>query len=141
MSAVRLCLLPLLRERYSDARYEDADPELVVAFAGPGEVGDLEVWEEGDVATVVVGRLTHTHFNGYDSYPCPAGTPKDEVVRRVAKEVLKFLEDFFAERIVLWKKSSDGGVSLGPIEAMPEPAADGSLVCYTWKGRLNPKAG
>ena len=140
MSALKAPLLPLLREIYPDARYGDGDPKLIVTFKGPEGVGDLRVWDDGDEATVAIGTLTHTHLTGYDSHPHDPGVPEGEVVERVTEEVLKFLEDFFAERIVVWKESNDRVVTLGPIEAMPEPAADGSLVCYTWKGRRRPEA-
>lgn len=138
MHAIKTRLLPLLRERFSSARYDDPDPNLIVTFPGPPEVGDLQVWDDGDEATMAIGKLTHTHINGYENYPHDPKHSEEEVSKRVTQEVLQFLEDFFAERIVVWREADEKTTSLGPIEAMPSPFPEGGEA-FSWKGRLNPK--
>lgn len=135
MSTLKTILLPLLRERYPHGRYDDPDKAVIVAFDGPAEVRDLRVWDEGDEATVEIGKLTHTHFNGFDSFPRDPKVSGDEAARRVAAEVLRFLADFFAGRIVVWTEPG-GVVSLGPVETMPPP--DRRRSAFSWKGRLGP---
>lgn len=134
-------LLPLLRAKYPGARYGGGEEGLIVTFTGPAEVGDLLVWEDGDEARVEVGRLTHTHLNGFGNYPRPAGVTDEQLIGRVTEEVLRFLEDFFAERIVVWTDKGTGDVCLGAVEAMPDLSSDPSLPCYSWKGHLHPKPG
>lgn len=135
MSTLKTVLLPFLRDRYPHGRYDDPDKEVIVAFDGPAEVGDLRVWDGGDEATVEIGKLTHTHFNGFDSFPRDPKVSGEEVAKRVTEEVLRFLEDFFAGRIVVWTEPG-GVVSLGPVEAMPSPYVRKGA--FSWKGRLNP---
>ncbi|TBR20672.1 hypothetical protein EPO15_12450 [bacterium] len=137
-SKIEAFLIPLLRGKYPNAMYDHAEPGPIVSFPGPPEVGDLEVWEEGDEATVAIGRLTHTHFNGFNSYPRDPKLSEDDVARKVAGEVLEFLEAFFAGKLVVWKESG-GLVTLGPIEALPAPLPD-DCEAFGWKGRLSPKA-
>lgn len=140
MSAIKTSLLPLLRERFPGALFDDTDPDLIVTFSGPPEVGDLEIWDDGSEATVAIGKLTHTHINGYDSYPRDQNHSDEEVVKRVTQEVLQFLEDFFAERIVVWREPDSKCVAIGPIETMPSPFPAGGEA-FSWKGRIHPKAG
>lgn len=136
MPAIKTPLLPLLRERFVGARFDDKDPEVIVRFAGPVEIGELKIWDDGDEVRVGIGELTHIHITAYESEPYEDGLSKEETARRVAKEVVGFLEDFFAERIVVWTEPR-GAFTVGPIEAMPE--LDGTQKAFSWKGRLNPK--
>ena len=141
MPTIKTLLLPLLRERFPSARFDDPDPIVIVAFSGPAELGELKIWDDGDEVRVGIGELTHIHITAYESEPYDADLSKEETAKRVAKEVVRFLEDFFAERIVVWVEPPTRVATVGPIEAMPEPTADGSVRCYSWKGRLNPKVG
>ncbi|TPW21856.1 MAG: hypothetical protein FD126_277 [Elusimicrobia bacterium] len=133
-------LLPLLRQHYPEARYDGSDPKLIVTFAGPPEVGDLQVWDDGDEATMAIGKLTHVHITAYESLPYDPNISEEEIAKRVTEEVLKFLEGFFAERIVVWTETAKKIASVGSIEAMPVPLPEGDEA-FSWKGRLHPKAG
>lgn len=139
-AAIKDLLLPLLHERFTGARFDDPDPIVIVAFSGPAELGELKVWDDGDEVRVGIGELTHIHITAYESEPYDADLSMEETSKRVAKEVVKFLEDFFAERIVVWVEPPTKVASVGPIEAMPVPTVDGSVVCYSWKGRVDPAA-
>ena len=61
------------------------------------EVGDIEISDDGDEVTVVVGHFTHKHFDNYDT-----GLSEAEVAERIAQDVVSFLEDLFSDKIVLW---------------------------------------
>lgn len=138
MSAIKTVVLPRLRERFPGGRYDDTDPKVIVTFAGPPEIGELKVWDDGDEVRVGIGEFTHVHITAFESKPYDADISKEEIVKRVAKEVLTFLDDFFAERIVVWTEPR-GVVTVGPVEAMPAP--DGTQKSFSWKGRLNSKPG
>ena len=78
-------------------------PDVIAVFpAAHPEVGDLTIWDHGDEATVAIGKITHGHFNPYDNSLTP-----EESAQRVTEEVIEFLNDLFADKVLL-HKSRDG---------------------------------
>ncbi|MBS1583235.1 MAG: hypothetical protein JST66_13635 [Bacteroidetes bacterium] len=102
---IRDTLLPLLTERFP-GRYTLAGPgvEPFVTFpAEHPEVGDVQLHDDGDEITLIAGRFTHGHFSNYD------GISLVEKEQAIAKDVIDFLSDLFADRVVLWGSHQGGG--------------------------------
>jgi len=66
---------------------------VVFSSANP-DVGDIEIYDDGEELTVLVGKFTHTHFGNYDTT-----LSSQQRVERIAEDVVSFLEDVFADRI------------------------------------------
>src|SRR5687768_11619309 len=97
---IRDKLIPILQQRYSDKRVKiglPSDPIAVFQAQHPS-VGDLVVWDDGDEITLAIGEITHGHFNSYN----PELNQEDKE-KEVTEMVLDFLEDLFADNILLWK--------------------------------------
>ncbi len=98
------------------------------------DVGQLHIMDDGCEATIFVGEITHSHFNPYDSELNQEG-----IDLAVTESVLDFLEDVFADRMLLWKArngGSGGCQSLGFEEVSKELIEKAD--CYVWSGPYSP---
>lgn len=103
--SIRDTLLPAVHARFPERRPSaGSSSEEVVKFpaAHPG-FGDLVVLDDGHEATIVLGTLMHTHIDGH------AGRVAVDVDREVTEAVLEFLDDLFADRIVVWSVPGQSG--------------------------------
>lgn len=102
---IRDVLLPALQSEFPSRNFRTDDSPIAIGSfpSAHEEVGDVTIWDNGDEATVGIGDITHGHFNTYDE-----NLTQEEIVQRVTQEVLAFLTDLFADRVLLWK-SADGG--------------------------------
>ncbi len=72
-------------------------------------VGNLEIYDDGNELTLVAGNFTHGHFSNYDE-----NLSVDQKESAIVDAVVSFLEDLFADRVVLWGHKSvvaDGIIS------------------------------
>jgi hypothetical protein len=101
---IRDVLQPALQSKFPNRGFRtDDSPNAIGIFpAAHEEVGEVTIWDDGDEATVAIGDITHGHFNLYDENLAP-----EEIEKRVTEDVVGFLTDLFADRIILWK-SPDG---------------------------------
>lgn len=92
-------LLPKLQGRFPGRPFtSDQDKQGVVVFpCEHPDVGDVEIRDDGDEVTVVLGNFTHTHIGCYDE-----GVTDSERVERICDSVIYLLEDLFADRIELY---------------------------------------
>jgi hypothetical protein len=99
-------LLPALKKRFPDRglRADAARWPCAVFPAAHPAVGDLEICDDGDELIVVAGNFTHGHFSDFDQT-----LTADEKQRRIVDAVLRFLDDLFADRVVLWGSHEAGG--------------------------------
>jgi hypothetical protein len=67
------------------------------------DVGDIVLQDDGDEVTAFVGHFTHSHFSNYDDITIP------EKEQSIAEDVAQFLEQLFADRIVMWGSHLGGG--------------------------------
>lgn len=72
--------------------------------AAHAHVGDLVIADEGDEATVFVGRITHGHFGCYEE-----GLRPEDRERWVADQVADFVSALFEDRVLLWSALGAGG--------------------------------
>ena len=68
---IRDSLAPSLRERFPDVplTYRDASQPFARLTCPCTELGDLEIHDDGDEATVSLTKITHNHFNPYKQMP------------------------------------------------------------------------
>ena len=107
---IRDVLLPELMERFPNRGFQTQSSGNTIGLfpaAHPG-VGNVYIADDGDEATLFIGDLTHLHFN-FD----PGET---EPEKGVANDVLEFLDELFADRILIWKSRSTGGDGVMPLE-------------------------
>jgi hypothetical protein len=104
--AIREILAPMLSERFPDRGLQlgsAPDPIAVFPAAHP-EVGAASVWEgSGFGADVAVGDVARDHF--FNPYEEERATPV--AAEGIARNVLRFLEELFADRLLMWR-STDG---------------------------------
>jgi hypothetical protein len=99
-------LLPKLQQRFPNRGLKaGVPPEPCAAFpAAHPEVGNIEICDDGDELTVYVGELSHGHFSNYDD-----NLTADQKAEIIAEKVAEFLEDLFADRIVIWRSFGGSG--------------------------------
>lgn len=98
-------LIPLIRARFPQARIEAGglDRPFAIFPAAHPEVGTVELYEDGEEIVAMVGRFTHAHFFN------EGGAADAQWRERVAEDVVKFLEELFADRIELFGSPRSGG--------------------------------
>jgi hypothetical protein len=126
-------LLPALREKFPESGMtcgSPPDPIAVFPAAHP-EVGNVSIWDDGDEVIVVIGEITHGHFGVYED-----DLSREQVHQAVTQNVVAFLEDLFADKVVLWHTRSGGA---GGWDYADEPrkgaGAAGCLFAFRPKGR------
>lgn len=126
---IRDALLRELTSRFGhDAFRPGETPEEVAVFpAAHPAVGPVIVSDDGDEATVMIGTITHGHFNEFD-------LPIEEAAPVVATTVADFLEQLFAGRVLLWTGRTGltgGWQGLADDEA---PQARRGRATFVWQG-------
>jgi hypothetical protein len=115
--AIREILVPMLSERFADRGLQlgsAPDPIAVFPAAHP-EVGAASVSEgSGFGADVAVGDVARDHF--FNPYEEERATPA--AAEGIARNVLRFLEELFADRLLMWR-STDGRTKDGVSVARP----------------------
>ena len=93
-------------------------------------IGDISIFDDGEEATLVLGDITHSHFSEYTP-----GISEEEAAHNISEDVMWFLEDLFADRVLLWKSSRGGGGcrTLKPGE-VPQIHSDAGTQFYFWSG-------
>jgi hypothetical protein len=106
-----------------------APPSPCIAFpAIHPDVGDVEIYDDGDELTVVLGRFTHGHLSSYDD-----ALSMEQKAARISDEAATFLEELFADRIVLWgsHEGTGGWRKRGERSTWPIDTKE-----YVWSGPL-----
>lgn len=96
-------LLARLDEKFGSFE-KPAPPDELAAFSSPcPEFGTVILTDDGDETTVFVGSFTHVHFSA-------DGDIADDVLRAegVADDVVRFLENLFADRIEVYGNGNFG---------------------------------
>ena len=104
--AIRDILVPVLVERFKDRGLRVGTPSEPIAIfpAAHSDVGDVRVSEgKGGGVDVAVGDVARDHF--FNPYEEERGT--SEAAEGIARNVVRFLEELFADRLLMWR-SADG---------------------------------
>ena len=139
--AIRDVLLPALIERFIQHGLRvGAPPGPIAVFPAKHPlVGDVSVRDSGVdtnvIASVSIGEIIHDHFNNYDSHlECR------EREERVTRDVVRFLEQLFADRLLFWRAIDGHGA--GWREGGPDGSSDPLVIdnrryrTYRWSGPL-----
>ncbi|MHC4504729.1 MAG: hypothetical protein ACYTFI_15600, partial [Planctomycetota bacterium] len=89
-------LIRELEKKFGAGSFRTGESAAVVFPAKHADVGDVEIWDDGEEAILSVGGISHGHFACYDD-----DLPQDQARREVIEEVVDFLEDLFSDRILL----------------------------------------
>jgi hypothetical protein len=133
---IRDKLIPCLLERFPEAKPRfGVPPKPVVVFpAKHPDVGDIEIFDDGSELTVVAGKFTHGHFADYGS------SSEEESAQKIIENVVSFLENLFADQVVLWGAHRESGgwcYRDKPIETIPEiDKLKRGRPLYVWSGLL-----
>lgn len=111
MSAIREALLPALAERFPEHGLRAGEPpEPIAVFPGRHpSVGDLRIWDEGEEATVAVGKIMHFHVSPYDP-----SLGEAEMADYVTEHVVSALVELFADRTLIWQSPDGRAGGMGP---------------------------
>ncbi len=96
---IRKRLLPLLKQHYPSRPFifsEPPDPIARLPLAHPG-LGELQIFDDGDEATIYLTEITHGHFNPYD---ITDGNARDEWI---VSQVIEFLDSLFDDRVLFFR--------------------------------------
>ena len=98
-------LIPKLQEDFPNRglRVESSEKRAVFP-AVHSEVGNIEIYDDGDEITIIAGNFTHGHFSNYDEK-----LSEEEKSKKIAEDVVTFLKDVFADQIAFWGSHSGGG--------------------------------
>jgi hypothetical protein len=102
---IRDVLVPLLVSRFKERGLTLGEPPDPIAVFPPAHplVGEVRVSDRGTSADVAVGDIAYDHF--FNPYDEERGT--EEAVQGIARDVVRFLEQLFADRLLMWR-SVDG---------------------------------
>lgn len=129
-------LVPDLQAAFPDRGIHVSDPpDPVVTFAAVcPEVGDMQIYDDGDEATVCIEWITHHHVNPYDE-----DMSDNERYRWITDNVIEYLTVLFADQLFLWSIDNGraGGGCSWPFEGiMPSDTPQGCghlcLVSQNW---------
>lgn len=131
---IRDVLRPRLAERFPTRKLRPGQfPNTVGSFvAEHPAIGDVEITDDESEATVYIGEITHGHFNPYDASLSP-----EQVADMVTDDVVEFLEDLFADRVLLW--AMPGGKRGGwqrPFDGTVQPDLPSEANVFVWSGPL-----
>ncbi len=124
---IRDRLIAALKERFPGVAFEFRDGEVVASLESPHpEAGPLAICDGGDEVIVFVDPTVHMHFGCYQD-----GLTSDQKESKIVGDVLAFIGDLLADRVVIQRLGSGwaGGVKKLEIGKEPSPS-------WFWKQSL-----
>jgi len=136
--SIRDVLVPMLVDRFPNRGLSLAEPpEPIAVFPGiHPDVGDVRIADRQTSADLAVGNIVYDHF--FNPYDDERGT--DEAVAGIANDVVRFLGELFADRLLMWR--SVDGRTRGWRErgeaghSAPLVIDDREYLLYLWSGPL-----
>ncbi|MBI5774133.1 MAG: hypothetical protein HZA89_10370 [Verrucomicrobia bacterium] len=117
---IRDRLIPTLKSEFVGWEITfDTPPQPIAAFpAVQPAVGKVLIYDDGDEATVLIEKITHSHFNPYNEQLSEG--QRDEII---TESVIDFLKALFSDRVLLHSSADNrtGGwtrldLEDGPVE-------------------------
>lgn len=90
---------------------------------------DVQVFDDGDEITIIVGKFTHGHFSNYDDIPVA------EKEKLITEGIVGFLEKLFSDQVVLW--GSHEGIGGWRIIDAESRRNSSQRSGYVWSGPLH----
>jgi hypothetical protein len=132
---IREVLVPALEATFPASGMRALAPPGPVAIfpAACAEVGDVQIYDDGDEATVVIENVTHHHTNPYDTDMTP-----HERAEWVTQEVVAFLHALFDDRVFLWSRQQGkgGGGWQQPYEGVIPDDVPEDVDMFVWSRRV-----
>jgi hypothetical protein len=136
--SIRDVLVPMLVERFQNRGLTlGTPPDPIAVFPGVHpEVGEVRIADRDSSADLAVGTIVYDHF--FNPYDQERGT--DEAVKGIATDVVRFLVELFADRLLMWR--SVDGRTRGWRErgeaghSAPLVIDDREYLLYLWSGPL-----
>jgi hypothetical protein len=132
-------LLAALVDRFGSRGLRVGTPPNAIAVfpAKHPEVGDVSIGGAGiDSATVAVGEILVDHFYNLDSH-----LGAHERAERLTKNVVRFLQELFADRLLFWRSTDDrneGWRERGDAGYLEPLVLDNRIYrTYLWSGPLS----
>jgi hypothetical protein len=132
---IREVLVPALEAAFPATGLRVLAPPGPVAIfpAACAEVGDVQIYDDGDEATIVIENVTHHHINPYDTE-----MRSRERAEWVTQEVVEFLHALFDDRVFLWSRhqARGGGGWQQPYEGVIPDDVPEHVDMFVWSRRL-----
>lgn len=130
-------LLPLMRDRFHmHSLQEPAEGPFALFPQIHTDVGSLELHDDGDEITLIVGDFAHCHFSSTE----PELAPERRAVE-IADKLLPFLAKIFSEEIEFWgSHTGAGGTRARGTQGALSKLVSGSRT-YTWSGPTRLRGG
>jgi hypothetical protein len=121
---IRDRLIPALKREFAgwEITFDEPPQPIAVFAAAQRAVGRVIIYDDGDEATVLIEKVTHSHFNPYDEK-----LSEEQRDERVTEDVIDFLKALFSDRVLLYSSPDNrrGGWTRldskhGPVELSPD---------------------
>lgn len=131
---IRDRLAPAIRERFPEVAFTFVDSKQPFArvVCPCSELGELEIYDDGDEATIVLTKVTHCHVNPYSKMP------SSERDAWITESVLDFLTALFEDRMLVYCSSdrlqSGSHRYETPIDRSRPVVGTEQYDCFVWSG-------
>jgi hypothetical protein len=129
---IRDVLLPALVANFPDRGFRIAQAPTIGVFpAAHSDVGDVTIVDDGYEATIYIADITHGHFNPYDQ-----ALTEQQIADEVTSDVVRFLNDLFADRVLLFKSRDGGSGGWRLLGYDSEYSLDANTLTFLWSGAV-----
>lgn len=131
---IRNVLAPVLQKKFANKGVIlHSDSNVMATFpASHPDVGDVTVWDDENEVTVGIREITHTHFETTEGSMSPS-----VMAQQVTADVVHFLENLFADRILLWRSWSGRSASWQLVEgSIDDVPREKTGRWFVWSGPL-----
>jgi hypothetical protein len=133
---IRDLLIPAVNGVFSHLQFRisPSSNPIISISSGSAEIGDLQIYDDEDEATIVITGIAHGHFNVYDEK-----LNSEEKKQIITEDVISFLAALFSDRVVLYRTPSR---DIGGWTVIEHGFADIEFVAgreyFVWSGPLSP---
>ncbi len=131
---LREVLVPALKAAFPGRELRVSNPpDPVIAFPAVClEVGEVQIYDDGDEATVWIERITHYHVNPYDE-----NMTDNERYRWITDHLIESLTALFADQMLLWSvDEGKRGGCLWPFDGTIPPDTPKNADTFVWSRRI-----
>lgn len=93
-------------------------------------IGNIDFEADGEEIIIYIGNFTHWHAGCYDET-----LNKEQKQKQVVNEVLDFLSDMLADKIVMWGSHETGGGFYYDENEQDVPLNPEEVDKYVWSGK------
>lgn len=133
---IRELLIPAVNDVFPHLQFRisPSSNPIISLSSGSIEIGDLQIYDDEDEATIVITGITHGHFSVYDEK-----LNREEKEQIITEDVISFLVTLFSDRVVLYRTPSR---DLGGWTVIEHGFADIEFVSgreyFVWSGAIRP---